>query len=126
MKDKIFSELKIEHLKKEIGMTTLVEFMDKLFKKDELTEVYEYYVSFDRYKCSQGESVESHMIEFEKRYNKTKNYGMELPQSVVAFKLLDGTMLDHKDRQLVLTAADYNKKDTLFTQMKNALKKFLG
>ena len=51
---------------------------------------------------------------------------MELPQSVVAFKLLDGTMLDHKDRQLVLTAVDYDKKDTLFTQMKNALKKFFG
>ena len=33
-------------------------------------------------------------------------------------------MLDHKDRQLVLTAVDYNKKDTLFMQMKDALKKF--
>ena len=61
-------------------MATLVEFMDKLFKKDELTEVYEYYVSFDWYKHSQHKSVESYIMEFEKRYNKTKNNGMELPQ----------------------------------------------
>ena len=113
IRDKIFCELKIDNLKKETGMETLVEFINKLFKKDELTEMYEYYVSFDRYKCSQGESVESYILEFEKRYNKTKNYGMELPQNVVAFKLLDGTVLYHKDRQLVLTAVYYNKKDTL-------------
>ena len=59
IRDNIFSELKIENLKNETGMATLVEFMDKLFKKDELTEAYEYYVSFDRCKGSQGESVES-------------------------------------------------------------------
>ena len=123
---KIFSDLKIEGLEKETGMAALVEFMDKLFKKDELTEVYEYYVSFDRYKHSQGESVEGYIMEFEKRYSKTKNYGMELPQNVAAFRLLDRTMLDHKDRQFVLTAVNYNKKDTLFMQMKNAVKKFLG
>ena len=50
----------------------------------------------------------------------------KLPQNVVTFKLLDGTMLNHKDRQLVFTAVDYNKKDTLFMKMKNALKKLFG
>ena len=107
-------------------MVTLVEFMDKLFTQDELTEVYEYHISLNRYKRSQGENVKSYKMEFEKRYNKTKNYGMELPQNVVPFKLLDGTMPDHKDRQLVHTAVDYKKKNTLFMQMKNALKKFFG
>ena len=28
-------------------------------------------------KRSQGESADSYIMEFEKRYNKTKNYGME-------------------------------------------------
>ena len=44
-------------------------------------------VSFDRYKRSQGESVESYIMEFENRHNKTKTYGMELPQNIVTFKL---------------------------------------
>ena len=49
---------------------------------------------------------------------------MKLPQNVVEFKILNGTMLNHKDRQLVFTAVDYNKKYTLFMQMKTVLKKF--
>ena len=47
---------------------------------------------------------------------------MKLPQSVLAFKLLDGTLLQHKDRQLVLTAVDYSNVETLFSQMKVTLK----
>ena len=62
-------------------------------------------------------------MEFEKRFNKTKNYGMELPQNVVAFKLLDGTMLNHKDNLFSLLLIIIRK--ILFMQMKNASKKFL-
>ena len=51
---------------------------------------------------------------------------MELPQSVLAFKLFDGTLLEHKDRQLVLTAVDYSNEETLFSEIKVALKKFFG
>ena len=51
---------------------------------------------------------------------------MELPQSVLAFKLLDGTLLQYKDRQLVLTAVDYSNLETLFSQIKVALKRFFG
>ena len=51
---------------------------------------------------------------------------MELPQSVLAFKLLDGTLVEHKDRQLVLTAVDYSNVEALFSQIKVALKNFFG
>lgn len=51
---------------------------------------------------------------------------MKLPSSVLAFKLLDVAKLTHKDRQLVLTAVDYTKKEELFEQMKTALRKFHG
>ena len=55
-----------------------------------------------------------------------QRYKMELPQSVLAFKLFDGTLLEHKDRQLVLTAVDYSNEETLFSEIKVALKKFFG
>ena len=51
---------------------------------------------------------------------------MELPQSVLVFKLLDGNLLEHKDRELVLTAVDYSNVETLFSQVKVALKKCFG
>ena len=51
---------------------------------------------------------------------------MELPESVLAFKLLDGACLQHKDRQLVLTGVNYAEVANMFKQMKTALKKFFG
>lgn len=67
--------------------------------------------------------MEDYVIEFEKLYNKTKNFKMDLPKPVLAFKLLE---LDMKDRQLVLTGVDYAKVDNLFKQMSVSLKKFFG
>ena len=40
------------------GMALLIGFMDKLFKKDELTQVYERYVSFDRFRKVKDMSME--------------------------------------------------------------------
>ena len=52
---------------------------------------------------------------------------MELPQPVLAFKLLECSDLEIKDRELVLTGVDYEKKsDTLFKQMSISLKTFFG
>ena len=102
--------------------------MDKLFKKDELSEAYETYVEFDRFRLSKVgvSSMEDYVIEFEKLYNKTKKFKMELPQPVLAFKLLECSDLEMKDRQLVLTGVDYDKTTTLFKQMSISLKKFFG
>ena len=51
---------------------------------------------------------------------------MTLPPAVLAFRLLDGSGLEHQERQLVLTAVDYTKTDTMFVQMTQALRKFFG
>ena len=42
-------------------------------------------------------------------YNKQKKIDMALPEVILAFKLLDCTGLEHKDRQLMLTGVDYKK-----------------
>ena len=68
VKDKLFNEMKIEELNSENGMQLLISFMDKLFKRDELTQVYERYVSFDRFRRASGMSMESYISEFEKLY----------------------------------------------------------
>ena len=70
--------------------------------------------------------MDVYVMDFEKLYNKTKKFKMELPEAVRAFKLLDGAGLDQKDRQLVLTGVDYKQTDALFKQMGSALKKFFG
>lgn len=126
IRDKVFSDLTLDALKADDGVNQLIAFMDKIFKKDELSEAYEAYTEFDRFRRSKVSSMENYVTEFEKLYNKTKKFKMDLPQPVLAFKLLECSELDMKDRQLVLTGVDYSKVDELFKQMSTSLKKFFG
>ena len=41
IRDKVFSEINMDDLKQEDGIQTLITFMDGIFKKDELTQVYD-------------------------------------------------------------------------------------
>ena len=126
IRDKVFNEINMDDLKKDDGVETLIAFFDTVFKKDELAEVYEHYVNFDRYKKIEIDTMDSYILEFEKRYNKTKKFKMQLPESVLAFKLLENSGLQNNDRLLVLTGVDYNEQDSLYKQMKSSLKKFFG
>ena len=98
--------------------------MDSLFKKDELSEVYKRYVAFDRYKKDSSQKMDDVILEFERLYSRAKQKEMELPQAVLAFKLLDAAQVEQKSRQLVLTGVDCSKKTELFDQMKSSLRKF--
>ena len=81
---------------------------------------------FDRYVKSPNENMEDYFIEFEKRYNRIKQKSVILPSPILAFKLLDSSGLDTRDRQLVLIGVNYSVTDTLLNQMKSALRKFYG
>ena len=50
--------------------------MDSLFKKDELSEVYERYVAFNRYKKDSSQKMDDFILEFERRYNRAKQKEM--------------------------------------------------
>ena len=66
IRDKVFSEINMDDLKKEDGTKTLIRSMDGVFKKVELTQVYRAYIRFDRFKRSANDAIESCIIEFEK------------------------------------------------------------
>jgi len=72
IRDKLFNEIDLEDLKKDDGVETLIVFFDSVFKKDELSEIYEHYVNFDRYRKDGKDRMEKDILEFEKLYNKTK------------------------------------------------------
>ncbi|CAG2236150.1 unnamed protein product [Mytilus edulis] len=82
IRDKVFSNLSLEALNADDGVDKLIEFMDKIFKKYELSEAYEAYSEFDRFRRSEVSLMEEYVTEFEKLYNKTKKFKMELPQPV--------------------------------------------
>ena len=88
--------------------------MDKLFKKDELWEVYERFIQFEHYKKTDDVKMEDFVLKFEKLYNRIRQKNMILPPAVIALKLFDALQLDSNNWKLVLTAVDYNKVNKLF------------
>ena len=61
--------------------------------------------------------MDEFIIEYERRYGQCKKYKMVLPDAVLLFKLLDSSSLSQKEKQLVLTAVQDRKSDS----MKSAL-----
>lgn len=90
-----------------------------MFLKEEKDRQYEAYTEFDRINRQSGTSMVDYIIEFERRYYKIRKFKMELPDAELAFKLLDITGLNTKDKQLALTACS----TISFDNMKSALKR---
>lgn len=115
-------EIPVDDLNKDTGMNTLLTKLDDLFLKEEKDQVYEAYSSFDRIMKDSSVSMTDYIIDFKQRYSRMRKYKMELPDAVLAFKLLDTACLEVKDRQLALTACT----DLDFASMKSALKRIFG
>ena len=115
-------EIAAGDLNSDTGMTTLMTKLDSLFLKEEKDRQYEAYTEFDRIARGSATSMVDYIIEFEHRYNKLCKFKMELPDAVLAFKLLDTAGLNVKDKQLALTACP----SVSFVDVKSALKIIFG
>ncbi|VDI61048.1 Hypothetical predicted protein [Mytilus galloprovincialis] len=109
-------------LAKEDGMAKLITQLDKAFLRDDKDKAYEAYKNFDTFVKTENLSMSDYIIEFDKRYSKSKKYDMTLPEAVLAFKLLDNAGLSSRDKQLALTASS----DVKYTSMKSALQRIFG
>lgn len=99
--------------------------LDKSFKKDDLSRVCDVWTEFIKFKRNR-ESMQDYINNYEQKINSLKREKITLPDVVVAMQLLSGSDLERRDKQIVLTAVDYNKTNELFSQMKMALRKFYG
>lgn len=115
-------EIPAADLNKDDGMTTLMTALDNVFLKEEKDRAYEAYLDFDNVKRQSGVAMTDYIVDFEQKYNVMRKFNMELPDAVLAFKLLETAGLDLKDKQLALTACS---KHT-FADMKAALKRVFG
>ncbi|KAL1281668.1 hypothetical protein QQF64_000471 [Cirrhinus molitorella] len=103
-------------------MKTIIDKLDSVYLNEEKDCQYDAYTEFDRITREHGVAMADYIIEFEWKYNKLRNFGMILPDAVLAFKLLDTAGLDVKDKQLALTACS----TLTFSDMRSALKRIFG
>ena len=105
------------------GMTVLINTLDSVFLTDEHDNSYLAYTQFEQFRKLSDMCMNDYIIDFERLYNKTKKFNMELPDTVLAFKLLDSCQLSLQEKQLALTAT---KGDKSYLSMKSALKRIFG
>lgn len=113
-------EIPVDNLNKDTGIATLLAKLDNLFLKEEKDRLYKAYSDFDHIIKEVYMSMADYIIDFEQHYSRMRKYNMELPNAVLAFKLLDTACLDVMDRQLALTAcADlYKSAGQVWTTIK--------
>lgn len=126
IREKVFDELSIADLKAESGFDTLVTYLDKQLKVDDLADSCEKYEHFEECIRGENQTVSEFINEFDLRYNKITKKNIILPQEVLAFKLIKSSKISKEERLLVMTGLDYSKKDDLYEQAKQSLKKFKG
>ena len=68
-------ELNTNDITDKDGVNKIIERLNRLYKKDELTGKYNALESFETYKRNSNTSIRNFLTEFEKRYNKTNSHG---------------------------------------------------
>ena len=129
IKEKIDTQMNDADLAKKDGIDTLLKFLADIYQTDDMGDAYDCYVEFIKMRRKKGVSIKIFISEWENSYHKVKNNGCEMSDMVLAFSLLDTSELSEMDRKLVLTGVNYTEgkaKKTLLSQMKEALKKFVG
>lgn len=125
IKEKLIEELGVKKLGTETGVDALLTFLDKYLLKEEIHEAYDAYTEFDSHEKLGDISMEDYIIDFEKKFQRIKNKKMDLPDHVLAFRLLDKAHLDTQMKKLVISGVDYEEPN-LLEQMTASLKKFCG
>ena len=73
---------------------------------------------------STDQSIHEYITKFDQLYNRIAKCKMNLPSSILAFKLLKCANLTTDEHMIVLTGMNYDEPNTLYKQAKKSLKKY--
>ena len=126
VREKVFEQISLDHLKRDDGLDTLLRFLDEHLKKDDLADSFEKFEKFEDFQRHDSMSITEYFASFDSRYRKIEKLNMTLPSEILAFKLLKKSNISKEEKNLVLTGIDYENKATLYDQAKKSLKKLKG
>ena len=87
---------------------------------------YGAWTNFDTYKKIYDVTMDNYISEFMRRNNELTKHDVKIPNSILAFKMLDNAGLDFKEKQIALTAVSFDDKNRMLELMQQSLKKFFG
>lgn len=93
-------EVSLDDLCKDDGIETLLTKLDSLFLKDENNAAFEAYDTFECYQRPSSMNMMDYINTFERLYQAAKHYKPELPDGVLAYRLLHSANLSDAHVQL--------------------------
>ena len=118
----VSSELEVAELTADIGVDTLIKKLDNVFLLDKERRAFMAYQDFERFKRTKEMPIPEYMSEFDRRYYKFTKHGMSLPDTVLAFRLLESCNLDEIHFQLAMSTTI----SITFENMRATLKRMFG
>ena len=108
IQEKVFNEIGLDKLKQDDGLDTLIQFLDGILLKDELSDSLEKKMEeFEAFQRASGQSIAEYISTFDSMYRKFEKLDMKLPSHILAFKLLRKANIGQEEKMLVLTGMNY-------------------
>ena len=105
---------------KDDGVDSLITRLDKIYKKDELSQKFSCLEDFESYKRPESLSIRDYVVEFEKRHFKVKSYKIIVSDDLLGFRLLKAANLSARDEQLIkatVTDIKFEEVKTMLTKI---------
>ena len=115
-------ELTTTEISGENGVDKVLEKLDGLWKEDDTKQAFNAYESFEQFRRPAEMGVTDYLNAFDRLNNKLKVHNMELPQGVLAYRVLKSANLTTEQEQLAKATA----KDVTYKSMCDKLKSIFG
>lgn len=110
-------ELDLEDLKKDTGVQTILDRLDKLYLQDTNQSAYLAYQKFETFKRPDNMPMKEFLIKFEQLYIKIKDHDMTLPDGVLAYRVLNSANLNQEEMKLCRATISELKYDVMVKQL---------
>ena len=93
-------ELDIDHIKGENGVQLTLQRLDALYLEDTIQTAYLAYQTFETFQRPENMTMKDYLVKFEHLYTKIKDHKIELPDGVLAYRVLNSANLSNEQMSL--------------------------
>ena len=115
-------ELDIDNIKGENGVQLILERLDALYLEGNIQIAYLAYQTFEIFQRPENMTMKNYLVKFEHLYTKIKDHKMELPDGVLAYRVLNSANLSNE--QMTLCRA--TMMDLKYPEMVKQLKRLFA
>ena len=114
-------ELDIDNIKGENGVQLILERLDALYLEGNIQIAYLAYQTFEIFQRPENMTMKNYLVKFEHLYTKIKDHKMELPDGVLAYRVLNSANLSNEQMTLCRAAMMDLKYPEMVKQLKRLL-----